>query len=234
MTGQVASEEPRPISTSRQPVLPRRVSSRPSSKNSIQPPAEAVLGAAVEADDFRAPQAAGEADEEDRAIPQAAEIAEIEGGDHGEEVFRQHSLFLLGWPALGAANAGEHGRDMPVLAVHRLAALGEIPHERRQPPLDRADRARLRARRAGGAGGDVEPEDLGIRGQGGEVLAAGPGRIMPPVGGIGAGGVGRGCGAGVVAGGLGERGEAGGQGGGGIGRRRRGRGGDLVHDPGVD
>ena len=43
---------------------------------------------------------------------------------------------------------------------------------------------------------------------------------MPPVGGIGAVGVGRGCGAGVVAGGLGERGEAGGQGGAGIDRRR--------------
>ena len=234
MTGQVASEEPRPISTSRQPVLPRRVSSSPSSKNSIQPPLRPSSARQSRPTISERLQPAGEADKEDRAIPQAAEIAEIEGGDHGEEVFRQHSLFLLGWPALGAANAGEHGRDMPVLAVHRLAALGEIPHERRQPPLDRADRARLRARRAGGAGGDVEPEDLGIRGQGGEVLAAGPGRIMPPVGGIGAGCVGRGCGAGVVAGGLGERGEAGGQGGGGIGRRRRGRGGDLVHDPGVD
>ncbi len=54
----------------------------------------------------------------------------------------------------------------PVLAVHRLAALGKIPHERRQPPLDGADRARLQAGRAGGAGGDVEAENLGIRGQG--------------------------------------------------------------------
>ena len=34
--------------------------------------AEAVLAAAVEADDFRAAQAAGETDQEDRAIPQAA------------------------------------------------------------------------------------------------------------------------------------------------------------------
>ena len=34
--------------------------------------AEAVLWAAIEADDFRAPEAAGEADQEDRAIPQAA------------------------------------------------------------------------------------------------------------------------------------------------------------------
>ena len=34
--------------------------------------AEAVLAAAVEADDFRAPQAAGETDQEDGAIAQAA------------------------------------------------------------------------------------------------------------------------------------------------------------------
>ena len=33
---------------------------------------EAVLGAAVEADDFRAPQAAGEAEQQDRPVAQAA------------------------------------------------------------------------------------------------------------------------------------------------------------------
>ena len=70
---------------------------------------------------------------------------------------------------------GEHGGDVPVLAVDRLAALGEIPHERREPPLDGADRARLRAGRAGGAGGDVEAENLRIRGQGREVLPPRPG-----------------------------------------------------------
>src|SRR5271165_5164224 len=36
-----------------------------------------------------APEAASEADEEDRAIPQAAEVPEIEGRDHGEEVLGQ-------------------------------------------------------------------------------------------------------------------------------------------------
>ena len=142
--GRWRREEPRPISTSRQPVLPRSVSSRPSSKNSIQPPAEAVLGAAVEADDFRAPQAAGEAEQQDRAVAQAPEVAEIERRDHGEEVLRQHRLFLLGRPALGAADAGEHGGDMAVGAVECLAALGEIPHQRRKPALDRGDRARFR------------------------------------------------------------------------------------------
>ena len=51
-----------------------------------------------------------------------------------------------------------------------------------------------------------------IRGQGREVLPPRPGVVVPPVGGVGAVGVwGRG-GAGVVAGGVGERGEARGQG----------------------
>ena len=123
---------------------------------------------------------------------------------------------------MGAPDAGEHGRDVAVLAVERLAALGEIPHERRQPPLDGADRARLRAGRAGGAGGDVEAENLRIRGQHKEVLPAGPGAIVAPVGGVGAVCVWRRGGAGIVAGGVGERREARGQGRPRIdGRRRR-------------
>ena len=231
-TGQVASEEPRPISTSRQPVLPRSVSSSPSSKNSIQPPLRPSSAAAIEADDFRAPEAAGETDQEDRAIPQAPEIAEIERGDHGEEILGQDRLLLLGRAALGAADPRQHGGDVPVLAVDRLAALGEIPLERREPPLDGADRARLRAGRAGGAGGDVEAENLRIRGQGGEVLPARPGGVMAPVGGVGAVGVWRRGGAGVVAGGLGERGEARGQGGG-AGSTAGGAGGLLDAAPDV-
>src|SRR5208283_6126535 len=105
--------------------------------------------AAIEADDFRAPEAAGEADEEDRAVAQAAEIAKIERGDHGEEILGQDGLLLLGRAALRAPYAGQHRRDVPVLAVDRLAPLGEIPHQRREPALDGADRARLRAGRAG-------------------------------------------------------------------------------------
>src|SRR5208282_1418854 len=69
-------------------------------------PAEAILGAAVEADDFRAAQAAGEADEENRPVAQAPQIAEIEGRDHRQQVLGQDGLFLLRRAALGAANAG--------------------------------------------------------------------------------------------------------------------------------
>ena len=218
----MASEEPRPISTSRQPVFPRSVSSSPSSKNSIQPPLRPSSRRQSRPTISERLQAAGETDQEDGAIAQAAEIAEIERGDHGEEILGQDGLLLLRRAALGAADPRQHGGDVPVLAVDRLAALGEIPRERREPPLDRADRARLRAGRAGGAGGDVEAENLRIRGQGIEVLPPRPGGKMSPVGGVGAVGVWRCGGAGVVAGGLGERGEARGQGRSRIdGRRRR-------------
>src|SRR5208337_2610234 len=58
--------------------------------------AEAILAAAVEADDFRAAQAAGETDEENGPVAQAPQIPEIERGDHGEEVLGQDGLLLLG------------------------------------------------------------------------------------------------------------------------------------------
>ena len=102
--------------------------------------AKAILGAAIEADDFRAPEAAGEADQEDRAVAQAAQIAEIKRGDHGEQILGQDGLLLLGRAPLGAADPRQYGGDVAVFAVHRLAALRKIPHERRQPPLDGADR----------------------------------------------------------------------------------------------
>ena len=208
----MASEEPRPISTSRQPVFPRSVSSSPSSKNSIQPPLRPSSGRQSRPTISERRRPPAKPIEEDRPIAQAPEIAEIEGGDHGEEILGQDGLLLLGRAPLGAADPRQHGGDVPVLAVHRLAALGEIPHQRREAPLDGADRARLRAGRAGGAGGDVEAENLRIRGQGREVLPPRPGVIVAPVGGVGAVGVLRRGGAGVVAGGLGERGEARGQG----------------------
>ncbi len=40
---------------------------------------------------------------------------------------------------MGAADAGEHGRDMAVPAVEGRGPLGEIPGERREPPLNRGD-----------------------------------------------------------------------------------------------
>ena len=99
-----------------------------------------LLGAAVEPDDFRAPQPAGEAEQQDRAVAQAAEIAEIERRDHRLEVLGQDGFFLLGRPSLGAADAGEHGGDVAVGAVEGFAALRELPPQRRDPPLEGGDR----------------------------------------------------------------------------------------------
>ena len=103
-------------------------------------PAGSVLGlpgAAVEADDFGAPQPAGEADQQDGAVAQAPEIAEIERRDHRQEVLGQHRFFLLGRPPLGAADARQDGGDVAVGAVECFPALGEIPRQRREPALDR-------------------------------------------------------------------------------------------------
>ena len=63
-TGQVASDEPRPTSTSRQPVLPRKRDEHAFVEN--LDPAAAVLGlvaAAIQADDLGTAQAAGKAEQ---------------------------------------------------------------------------------------------------------------------------------------------------------------------------
>lgn len=140
MTGQVASDEPRPISISRQPLLPRRVTIMPLIQDLN--PAIAVLRVAamdVEADDFRAPQAAGKAEQQHRAVAQAAQRAAVEGLEHGDDVFRQHGLFLPGRGGMGVADAGEHGRDMPIRAVERRPTLRVIPGQGGEPALDRRD-----------------------------------------------------------------------------------------------
>ena len=54
---------------------------------------------------------------------------------------------------MGAADAGQQGRDMAVLAVEGQGPLGDIPGERRKATLDRGDSARL-AIRALPAGGE--------------------------------------------------------------------------------
>ena len=86
-----------------------------------------------------------------------------------------------------AADAGEHGRDMPVADVERLAELAVAPGDSRQPPLEGGDRklgaAALDLRR------EIEPDRLGIGRRLGEALAAQPGGEHFPVGGVGAPGV---------------------------------------------
>ena len=116
-TGQVSGREPRPISTSRQPVLPLMVSRTPPPLAENFDPAGSVLGllgAAVEADDFGAAQAAGEADRQNGAVAQAAQI-HVERRQHGQQLVGEDRLLLDGRAAVAAADAGEHRGDMAVL-----------------------------------------------------------------------------------------------------------------------
>ena len=86
-------------------------------------PSGPVLGlvrAAIETDDFRAAQAAGEADRQDRLVAQAPQIV-VERRQHREQVVGEDRFFLDGRSAMGASNAGEHGRDVPIARVQRLA-----------------------------------------------------------------------------------------------------------------
>jgi hypothetical protein len=88
------------------------------------------------------------------SVAQAAQVVG-EGGDHAQEIVGENRLLLVGWPAVAAPDAAHDFGDVAVGAVERLAALGAIPGNRREPPLDRAHRVRLFARgrglRRGGA-----------------------------------------------------------------------------------
>ena len=88
---------------------------------------------------------------------------------------------------MGAPDAGEHGRDMAVLAVEWQGSLGEIPDERREPPLDRGD-GPWPASCALGAGSErreIEADAFRV-GEGFkiEALAGAPAQIVAPVGGV--------------------------------------------------
>ncbi len=131
-------------------------------------PAAAVLGlvaAAIQANDLGAAQAAGKAQEQHGAVTQAPQRAAVERLQHRDQILGQHRLLLPGRRGVGVADAGHHGRDMPVLAVERLTALGIVPGERGQPALDRRHRVRplIAGRRARGAGRDVKPDNLRVR-----------------------------------------------------------------------
>jgi hypothetical protein len=85
------------------------------------------------------------------------------------------------------ADAGEHGGDMPVPDIERLAHLTVAPGDARQPPLEGGDRklgaAALDLRR------EKEPDRFGIGRRLGQALAAQPGGEHFPVGGVGPPGV---------------------------------------------
>ena len=175
-TGQVASLEPRPISTSRQPVLPRSDDDHALVQN--LDPAGAVFGLSgpqsrPAISERRRPPA--KPSKQDGAVAQAAQIA-VERLDHAQQVFGQHGLFLLRRPAVVAADA------VITSAIWRSARssgsprLGEMPGERGEPPLDGAHRSGLRpATVFARHGGQIEADHLRVRGQGFECLTPAPG-----------------------------------------------------------
>ena len=181
---------------------------RPGGRKDLDP-AGAVLGlfgAAIEADDFGAAQAAGEADGENGAVADAAQI-HVERRHHRQQLVGKNRFFL-GWrPGMGASNAREHGRNMPVRDVEGLSELAIAPADAGKPAFERGDAERRPARRLLHAGGEIEADGLRVRGQGIEALSAQPGRELPPIRLIGAPCVfGAGV-AGVIAGLFAERGQ---------------------------
>ena len=175
-----------------------------SGKISIQP--RRILGLVaqdVEADDFGAAQAAGKADEQHGAVAQAAQAAAVERFQHGDQILGQDRFLLHRRFGVAVADAGEHGGDVAILAVERPAALGIVPGQRRQPPLDRRHRFSVPAD-AGGLGGDVEADGLRIRRKYLQFLAPAPGAKMLPVGRVGAARVGGTGGLDIGAGAIGE------------------------------
>ena len=154
-------------------------------------PAGSVLGlpgAAVEPDDFRAPQPAGEAEQQDRAVAQASEIADRASRSSPRDP-RAGSLLSAPAAAPGCGGrrrgrwrrGGRRGRMFPRAARNST--------QRREPSLEGGDRVGFSGHPPGGAGGDIEAQDLGVRGQGGQAVAARPGGIVPPVGSVGFSGV---------------------------------------------
>jgi hypothetical protein len=146
-----------------------------------------LVGPAVEPGDFAASEPAGEADQQDGAIAQAAQTV-VQRLDHAHQIFGENRLLLVGRPGVPAPDAAHHFGNMPIGAVERLAALGAGPGDGREPPLDGAHRVRLFAGGRGlrRRGGEVEADDLRVRGQGFQFPAAAPCGVVAPVGGVGA------------------------------------------------
>ena len=66
-----------------------------------------------------------------RSISSVASIA--------DELIGEDRLLLDRRAAMGAANAGEHRRNMPVARVERLAALAVMPADAGEPALQSGD-----------------------------------------------------------------------------------------------
>lgn len=122
-TGQVASDEPR------LDLAPAGLATQRDQHALVREkldPSAAIFGlvaTAIEADDLRAPEPPGEAEEQNSAIAQPPQRATVERFQHGDKIVAQDGFLLTGRGGVFVADAGEHGGDMPVLPVERLTAL---------------------------------------------------------------------------------------------------------------
>ena len=171
-------------------------------------PTRAVFGLpgpAIEADDFGAAQAAGETDRQNRPVAQAPQI-HLQRRQHGEKFVGEDGGLLQGRAAVAAADAGQHGGDMAIADLERLAKLPVAPGDAGQAPFEGGDRQFRPA--AFDLRSEVEADRFRVGRRLRKTLAAQPGGELPPVGGVGALGVVGLGGAGVGLGGLGQRRQA--------------------------
>src|SRR5690606_29981701 len=102
----------------------------------------------------------------------------------------QYRLLMPGWGDTGVANIGNDAGDGTILPVQRLAALGIIPRQSRQPTLDRRQGLPFASGGPGGQRGYVEADDLRVGRQERVPLPSAPTRKLLPVRLIGAASVG--------------------------------------------
>ena len=143
--------------------MPLIVSKAPAPEN--LDPAGAVfglIGAAVEPDDLGAPQRPGEADRENGAVAQAAQV-HVERPEHGQELVGEDRGLLCGRTAVAAANPGKNGRYVAVPGVERLAELAVMPANPGETALERRDAGAISPMpEAVGAGGEVKSNCLRV------------------------------------------------------------------------
>lgn len=129
-TGQVASEEPRPISTTRHPFFAAQRDEH--SLGEIFDPAASIFGLVclqIKANDFRSAQTSSKAGQQPGPIPQAAQRATIKRPNHGDDIFCQDRFLLNRRSGMAVADAGHHRGDVSVLAIERETTLGIVPAE---------------------------------------------------------------------------------------------------------
>ena len=143
-----------------------------------------VILAMIDADDFRPAQAAGEADQQDRPVTQAAQIVG-QGCQHVAQILGQDRLFLRGRTPVLAPDASQDTCDVAVLAIQSVPALRISPGQAGESAFNGRNREGRGLARRGCQISNIEPDELRRRGQGVSPTQTAPAREMGPILGIG-------------------------------------------------